>query len=376
MAPTLPSQHSTAKERQALEHCQRAGTTEYRLVRRAGIILALADGTSARALAAVLGVSRNTVHKWGHRWNQRFDQQVLTDEAALDQGCAPDLLRSLRDRPRSGRPPRFTLQARTQLVGLACRAPRDEGCADRDGWTLDLLVETALREDIVTSIHRSTIGRLLRQGEIKPHRWRMWLHSKDPAFKQKLAAIVPLYLYHHAGEVVLCIDEKTAIQALERAAPERLPGPHNVLGRREFEYIRHGTLTLFAAREVHSGQVTGWCTPQRRRTEFLAFLDRLADRYPCGRVHCVLDNLNTHSGADVAAWRTRHRRFAFHFTPFHASWANQVEVWFSILSRQLLRHASFSSLQDLEQRIMAFIERYNSRASPFKWTWKGYPLAA
>lgn len=375
MALELPSQDLTAEERGALERCQRAGTTEYRLVRRAGIILALAEGTSSRTVAATLRLSRNTVRKWGRRWAQRVDQQVLTDGGQPVQDDERDLLSSLHDHPRSGRPPLFTLEARTQVVGLACRAPRDEGCGDIDRWTLDLLVETALRQGIVPTIHRSTIGRLLRQGEIKPHRWRMWLHSKDPAFKQKIAAIVPLYLHHRSGEVVLCIDEKTAIQALERVYPERLPEPRSP-GRREFEYIRHGTLTLFAAREVHSGQVTGWCTQQRRRSEFLAFLDHLAERYPRGRVHCVLDNLNTHSGAEVATWRKQHRRFVFHFTPFHASWLNQVEVWFSILSRQLLRHATFSSVDDLEQRILRFIERYNTRASPFKWTWKGYPLAA
>ena len=268
----------------------------------------------------------------------------------------------------------LSAEARTQIVGLACRNPHDEG-TDADDWTLDLLVETALRQGVVSAIHRSTVARLLRQGAIKPQRWRMWLHSKDPAFRAKIADIVPLYL-HHAQEVVLCIDEKTGMQALERRYADRRPAPHQ-LGRREFEYIRHGTLTLFAAREVHSGQVIGWCQPQRRRVEFLAFLNLLAKCYPHGCVHCVLDNLNTHSGPEVAAWLKRHRgRFVFHFTPFHASWVNQIEVWFSILSRQLLRHASFSSVDDLEQRILHFIERYNARAGPFTWTWKGYPLVA
>jgi len=248
--------------------------------------------------------------------------------------------------------------------------------AARTTTALDLLVETALRQGIVPAIHRATVARLLVQGEIKPHRWRMWLHSKDPSFKEKINDIVALYLQQVVGEIVLCIDEKTGIQALERKYPGRLPVP-GCPGRQEFEYIRHGTRSLFAAREVHSGQVTGWCVPQRRRIEFLAFMDRLAVQYPIGRVHCVLDNLNTHRGPEVEAWLKAHQdRFVFHFTPIHASWVNQIEVWFSILSRQLLRGASFPTLANLEARIVQYIADYNSGAGPFKWTWKGYPLVA
>lgn len=356
MARILPTFSLTVAQRTGLERICRTPKTEYRLVNRASLVLAVANGATYRGLARETGVARNTIRLWVSR--------VRTAGLA-----------NLRDQPRSGRPPVLSSEARTQLLGLACRAPADEGCADADRWTLDLLVETALRQGVVPSIHRSTIARLLRRGDLKPHRWRMWLHSKDPQFRAKIAAIVPLYL-HHAAEVVLCIDEKTSIQALERASPDQRAAPGRA-GRREFEYVRHGTLTLFAAREVHSGQVTGWCQPQRRRVEFLAFLDTLAKRYPRGRVHCVLDNLNTHSGPEVTAWLKRHHgRFIFHFTPFHASWLNQVEVWFSILSRQFLRHASFASVDDLEARLLRFIDRYNTRAGPFTWTWKGYPLVA
>lgn len=345
----------SAKERASLEHTCRQLTAPYREVRRAQLILALADGVSYKRVARVHRLSRNTVRKWARRFLH-------------------DRLDGMRDRPRSGRPPTFSPEARTHLVALACRAPADEGCSGTDRWTLDLLVDTALRQGLVPAIHRATVARLLVQGEIKPYRWQMWLHSHDPAFKQKINDIVALYLAD-LQQTVLCIDEKTGIQALERKYPDQPPTPSRP-GRREFEYIRHGTLTLFAAREVHSGQVTGWCTPQRRRTEFLAFMDQLADRYPTGRVHCVLDNLNTHHGPTVSAWLERHERFVFHFTPFHASWINQIEVWFSILARRLLRGASFYSVEDLEARIGTFIDQYNARARPFTWTWKGYPLVA
>ncbi len=355
MALSLPALTLPPSERAALERICRTPKAQYRLVRRASLVLAVADGATYHGLARQTGLARNTVRLWVSR--------------VRSGGVV-----NLRDRPRAGRPPVVSAEARTQIVGLACRSPRDEG-TDASEWTLDLLVETAMRQGLVTAIHRSTVARLLRRGAIKPQRWRMWLHSKDPAYRAKIADIVPLYL-HHAQEVVLCMDEKTGILALERRWPDRLPTPGQA-GRREFEYIRHGTLTLFAAREVHSGQVIGWCQPQRRRVEFLTFLDLLAKRYPRGRVHCVLDNLNTHSGPEVTAWLKRHHgRFVFHFTPFHASWVNQIEVWFSILSRQLLRHASFRSLPELEERIMQFIDRYNARAGPFTWTWKGYPLVA
>lgn len=354
MVPT-PYLELNADERGSLEHTCRQLTAPYRAVRRAQIILALAGGASYKHVAQSHHLSRNTVRKWGRRFTtERLD--------------------GIRDRPRSGRPPVFTPEARTHLVALACRAPADEGCGGTDRWTLDLLVETAMRQGIVPAIHRATVGRLLEQGEIKPYRWQMWLHSHDPAFREKINDIVALYLAGHR-EIVLCIDEKTSIQALEQKYPDRLPAPRRP-GRREFEYIRHGTLTLFAAREVQSGQVTGWCTPQRRRVEFLTFMDRLADRYPEGPVHCVLDNLNTHRGSDVSAWLERHQRFVFHFTPFHASWINQIEVWFSILARRLLRGASFTSAADLEARITHFIDQYNAQAQPFAWTWKGYPLVA
>ena len=350
-----PCLELSVQVRGSLEHICRQLAAPYREVRRAQIILALADGASYRGVARVFHLSRNTTRKWGRRF-------------------AADGLDGIRDRPRLGRPPTFTPEAQTHLVAVACRAPEDEGCSGTDRWTLDLLVETALRQGIVPAIHRATVARLLERGEIKPHRWQMWLHSHDPAFKEKINDIVALYLADRQ-QTVLCIDEKTGIQALERKYPDRLPTPSH-LGRREFEYIRHGTLTLFAAREVHSGQVTGWCTPQRRRTEFLTFMDQLADRYPNGRVHCVLDNLNTHYGPTVSAWLERHERFVFHFTPFHASWINQIEVWFSILARRLLRGASFRSVDDLEVRIGHFIHQFNAQAGPFAWTWKGYPLVA
>ena len=346
----------TPQGRRDLELINRTPKTQQRLALRTAIVLTVADGGGYHAAARDVGVSRTTVRLWVRRYQQ-------------------DGVIALRDRPRSGRPPELSSETRTQVIGLACRAPSDEGC-DTDRWTLDLLVEAAVRTGLVSSIHRTTIAYLLRQGAIQPQRYKMWLHSKDPQFREKIAAIVPLYLHHQAGETVLSIDEKTGIQALERRVADRRPAPGRT-GRREFEYIRHGTLTLFAARNVHTGRVTGWCQPQRRRTEFIAFLDMLATQYPRGRVHCVLDNLNTHYGPEVSVWLTRHRgRFVFHFTPFHGSWVNQVECWFSILSRQLLRYASFTNINDLESRIMWFIERYNSRAGPFKWTWKGYPLVA
>lgn len=216
MGSVLPFLALTDQERQVLEGYCRKGTTEHRLVQRAEVILAVAAGNAYRAVAREVGQARNTVRKWSRRF--------ATDRPA-----------GVQDRPRAGRPPVFSAAARTQIIGLACRAPSDEGCTNDDRWTLDLLVETALREGIVPAIHRATVARLLVQGEIKPHRWRMWLHSKDPSFKEKINDIVALYLQQAVAEIVLCIDEKTGIQALERKYPDRMPAPE-CSGRREFEY--------------------------------------------------------------------------------------------------------------------------------------------
>ena len=175
--------------------------------------------------------------------------------------------------------------------------------------------------------------------------------------------------------MVLSIDEKTGMQALERKYPGRRPRPGQP-GRREFEYIRHGTVTLLAALNVHTGAVLGRCGPQRRAADLLTFLDEVAAAYPTGAVHVVWDNLNIHRGVRWSEFNRGHgARFHFHFTPLHASWVNQIECWFSLLARRALRHRSFASTAALSAAVTAFIRRWNDHERrPFRWTFTGYPL--
>ncbi len=232
-----------------------------------------------------------------------------------------------------------------------------------------------MERGVVTQISRSHLQRILQAGDMRPHRIRQWLHSPDPQFRQKVNAICALYRQAPKGSVVLSVDEKTGIQAIERKHADRAPVPGRAR-RREFEYIRHGTQALIAAMDVHSGRVLGNCTDRRTQADLVAFMEQVARTYPKGRVHIVWDNLNTHRAQ--AVWddfNARHgHRFVFHFTPIHASWVNQIELMFGIYSRRVLRHASHSSIHELRQRTDAFMAQRNQAPKPFKWTFAGFEL--
>jgi transposase len=277
-------------------------------------------------------------------------------------------LSTLRDRTRSGRPPRIPVPVRCELVKLACKRPADRPkAAFGEIWTREGL-RTALRETTGWTLSLSEISRTLRCGGLRPHRVRLWLHSPDPEFRPKVERICSLYLTPPRGATILCIDEKPGMQALEHRHPTHVAGG---CVRREFEYVRHGTSTLIAAFNVRTGEVFGRC---RRRTAagLVRFLEELAKRYPFGPVYVVWDNLNIHHGPRWQEFNRRHRgRFHFVYTPKHASWVNQVEIWFSVLARRVLRHASFATRRELEAAVRAFIARWNREAHPFRWTFRG-----
>ena len=229
-------------------------------------------------------------------------------------------------------------------------------------------------------ISRSSYQRILAAGELRPHRVRGWLHSPDPQFREKVTAITELYLHPPAGTVVLSIDEKTGMQALERRFPDRPAAPGRP-GRREFEYTRHGTQSLLCAFEVHRGRVVGDCGDTRTAADLVRFMETVAGQYPAGPVHVIWDCLNIHFDGIEQRWtafNARHgHRFVFHYTPKHASWVNQVELFFSILQRQCLRPGSFRSTAELRTAVLAFLAAWNrDRAHPFRWTFTGYPLQA
>ena len=345
----------TEGERDQLEALIRAQTSSQRDVRRARVILAAASGEETIAIAARLGHSTSTVSRWRKRYGRNG-------------------MKGLLDLPRSGRPPRITPVQRCEIIATACEPPPQQG--GLTGWTLARLREKILQDGIVKELSVSHLGTLLSRMDIKPHATRMWLHSRDPLFREKVAEIVELYLNPPRDAVVVSIDEKTGMQAVERKYEDD-PARPGRLARREFEYIRHGTQALIAAFEITTGEVLGQCGPTRTGDDLEAFMERLAVRYPAGTVHVIWDNLNTHTNRRRwAAFNARHGgRFAFHFTPIHASWVNQIELWFGIFAKRSLRNASLQSTAELQALVAAFIERWNTNDKhPFSWTFKGYPL--
>lgn len=201
----------------------------------------------------------------------------------------------------------------------------------------------------------------------------MWKDSPDPDFESKMMNIVGLYLDPPRNAIVLSVDEKTAIQALGRSSANKPVKPGQV-EKINHEYIRHGTKSLIAALSVHEGTITGECFDRHSHKEFLVFLKNLAKCYPRGELHLIMDNLSMHKHKEIQKWLRRNKRIQVHFTPTYASWLNQIELWFSILARKIIRRGVFSSKQELVNKIMEFIKYYNTQAKPFRWTYRGDPL--
>lgn len=341
------------EDRKSLELLTRRGTAEQRQVMRAQIALMCHAGATTTAISEAVGVSVQTVS----HWRTRLAQQGL---------------KGLDERARPGRPRLIGPSERLELLSLACEPAEAQG---RSTPTLDEMVNRAVERGVVTQISRSHLQRILQAGDMRPHRVRQWLHSPDPLFREKVNAICALYRRAPKGSVVLSVDEKTGIQAIERKHADRAPVPGR-LRRREFEYIRHGTQSLIAAMDVHTGQVVGSCTDRRTQADLVVFMEQVAQAYPKGRVHIVWDNLNTHRAQSV--WdefnSRHHHRFVFHFTPIHASWVNQIELLFGIYARRVLRHASHSSIEQLRERTGAFMAQRNQAPKPFKWAFAGFEL--
>jgi transposase len=335
-APAIPVSVSD-EERASLESWLRSPTTEQRLAFRARVVLAAASGEGSASIARREHVRLTTVSTWRRRF--------------ADQGIV-----GLQDEQRGGRPETYGADAERRILALLDEPP-PEGYGS---WNGTLLAQA------LGDIPADQVWRILRRNGIQLQRRRSWCISTDPEFTPKAADIVGLYLDPPENAVVLCVDEKPHIQALERAQGYlRLANGTAVRGQNH-EYKRHGTSTLFAAFDVHTGKVHGMHTQRRRREEFLAFMNKVVAAYPDQEIHVVLDNLSTHKPKHDL-WLARHPNVHFHFTPTHASWLNQIEVWFSILSRQALKHSSFDSVAALIGRIDSFIRAYNRNAHPFAW---------
>jgi transposase len=323
------------------------------------MIIVLADqGENNVAIARRTGLHVRTVRTWRSRFAENSS------------------IETLEDRPRSGRPARVGPEVRAELIKLACARPsgskEHKALLFREVWTYGALAD-ALEEETGTRISESEIGRILRSNKLRPHRVRMWLHSPDPNFATKVRRVCKLYCDPPAGAVVLCIDEKS-ILAREHKYAMRAAGP-GWPGRREFEYIRHGTCVLLAAFDVATGKVFGQVRLRRTANDLVMFMESVAAHYEGREIYVIWDNLNIHHEGPTKRWskfNERHGRFHFVYTPIHASWTNQVEIWFSILHRRVLKYGSFASVIDVMDQVDGFMDLWNDEEHhPFNWTFRG-----
>jgi transposase len=336
MAKKAPMPQCSEEDRRTLEAWGSSRILEARLVQRAKIIQACLAGEPVVAIARHLGVRPNTVIKW----RKRFDRHGIP---------------GLKDRPRSGKPRRYDDAFRRRVLETL-ETPPPTGQATWDG--------AALAHQLGAS--DDAVWRVLRQEGICLARSRSWCVSTDPEFARKAADIVGLYLDPPQNALVISVDEKPSIQALERAQGYVCTSSGTVVQGLKSTYQRHGTLNLFAALNVATGAIQAQTTGRKRRVEFLAFMDAvLAETPPDQAIHVILDNYCIHKRNE--AWLAAHPNVTFHFTPTSASWLNQVEIWFGIFSRKALKGASFRSTDQLRDAIEAFIAAYQPKAKPFVW---------
>jgi transposase len=308
-------------------------------VQRVRILLLAAAGHANTEIAERLRVSRPTIIAWWRRY-------------------AREGLAGLEDRPRPGRPQTVRRQRRAAILAATLTPPPER--LGITHWSSRLLAAEL-------GVSHATVARVWAEHQIKPWRTETFKFSTDPELEGKVRDVVGLYLNPPEHAIVLCVDEKSQIQALERTQPVRPVAPGRPEGRTH-DYRRHGTTTLFAALEVATGQVLDECHPRHRHSEFLAFLRQVAKAWPRRELHLVVDNYATHKHATVQAWLGKHPRIHLHFTPTYGSWLNLVEVFFAIIERQALRRGDFASVEELVTAIRRFCEGWNQRCQPFVWT--------
>jgi transposase len=325
------------EEERELRALLRRPSVSQQLAVRARIVLRAAEGATNTQIAAEAAVSLPTVGLWRRSFSERR-------------------LAGLEDAARSGRPRTIDDEQVQRVLAKTLETPPDGSTQ----WSVRRLAAA-------TGLSATTVHRIWREHKLKPHQLRSFKFSRDPQLAEKIIDVVGLYLAPPKGALVLCVDEKTQIQALDRTQPT-LPMRPGKAARMTHDYKRNGTTSLYAALEIATGAVTGSCYPQHRHQEFLAFLNQLVRAYPRRPLHVVLDNSSTHTTAQVKAWLKRHKRVHFHFTPTSASWMNMVEIWFSILTTQQVRRGVYHDVPELIAAIETFIAGYNQRAQPFVWT--------
>jgi len=325
------------------------------MVQRARIVLCASEGLKGEEIAERVGCSEPTVVKWRSRY-------------------ARDGIDGLRDAPRPGPPLTHGPETRALLIAKACtRPPATAQGARQERWTYEQLGEAV-------GMSGSQAHAILARAAIKPHLTDYWIMSdfSRPEFEERCSAVCGLYVDPPENVLVISIDEKTGIQAKSPTKADTAPAPGQP-ARREHEYKRNGTQCLFAALKVQDGDVIGMASKTRNRFDLIRFLDQVDAEIPVVEgqsIVAISDNLSTRGTQEVQDWLAAHPRWSFQFTPTHASWLNQVEIFFSILVRRLLKHGIFTSEDDLAEQMLAYIETYNQTAKPFKWTYTGKVLEA
>jgi len=355
----------TDTQQQQLQRVVRAGTTAQRLVRRARIVLLAAQGHPNTVIAARVRMGVDTVRKWRHRWRR-----------------CPGLA-SLGDAKRTGRPPRFTPVQVAGLKALACQPPQDSG-VPLARWSAPELARHAITEGICTSISSATVRRLLAEDALKPWQYQSWIFLRDPHFATKAEKVLDLYARIWEGqplsanEFVISADEKPSIQARCRCHPTLPPGRSRMM-RVNHDYHRRGALAYFAAYDVHHARVFGRCEDTTGIEAFTALVAQVMTTEPYAsakHVFWVVDNGSSHRGAKaIDRLTTQFPNAVMVHTPVHASWLNQVEIYFSIIQRKVLSPNNFTDLDAVEQRLTDFEKRYNTTARPFQWKFTTTDLA-
>ena len=328
-------------DRDLLEHLIRCGSTAQKIALRAQILLGAAEGKSNNELSTTLSVSRPTILLW----RKRYREAGLTG--------------ILKDAPRPGRRPMMDSSKVDAIVNATLHTkPRDA-----THWSVRSMAKAQ-------RVSPSIVQRIWKAHRLQPHRVETFKLSRDPQFAPKVRDIVGLYLNPPDNALVLCVDEKSQIQALDRTQPV-LPLRPGIPARQTHDYERHGTTTLFAALNILDGSVIGSCLPRHRHGEFLQFLERIEDSTPRRReIHLILDNYGTHTHPKVKEWFAEHPRYHLHFTPTSASWLNLVERWFAEITRKRIRRGTFTSVPALISAIREYLRLYNRNPKPFSWTAK------
>lgn len=324
-------------ERHQLNELARSRSYPFSIVQRAQIVLACADSDTDKAVTEHFNVTSMTVGKW----RRRFTEQGID---------------GLHDATRPGRPRKVADEQVMELINRTLQQAPDDGTH----WSTRRMADSM-------GISKATVQRVWSAFGIQPHRQRHFKISNDPYFAEKVRDVVGLYLNPPDKALVLCVDEKSQVQALDRTQPMLPMGLGYVEGVTH-DYVRHGTTTLFAALDVATGEVMAKCQHRHRHQEFLRFLRHIEANVPDGLdVHLVLDNYATHKHPKVRAWLAQRPHFHVHFTPTYASWLNQIERWFAHISERAIRRGTFKSVQDLVAQIDAFVEQHNANCAPFTW---------